>query len=183
MIFLICRHGSRTFYQCWYNTVKGSFLCNDCWNLVDIKCSSSFVLWFWQVSDQKPLGSWTVKQGQTLTCSAVYNSQTKEYVAVSDSKVDTRRMLVLPAVAEPSVPSPTDSLLQWNGVKMNQFLYIQVYKLYFYISIQLKKGENSLFQQACTNCVCVYITFLNCRPAVHQCSVGLVHMVTQFYLI
>ncbi|XP_068176716.1 nucleolar protein 11-like isoform X2 [Antennarius striatus] len=40
-----------------------------------------------KVSDQKPLGSWTVKQGQTLTCSAVYNSQTKEYVSVSDHKV------------------------------------------------------------------------------------------------
>ncbi|XP_031145394.1 nucleolar protein 11-like [Sander lucioperca] len=41
----------------------------------------------YKVSDQKPLSSWTVKQGQTLTCSAVYNSQTKEYVAVSDGKV------------------------------------------------------------------------------------------------
>ncbi|XP_068583797.1 nucleolar protein 11-like [Cebidichthys violaceus] len=41
----------------------------------------------YKVSDQKPLSSWTVKQGQTLTCPAVYNSQTKEYVAVSDSKV------------------------------------------------------------------------------------------------
>ncbi|KAF7653233.1 hypothetical protein LDENG_00085830 [Lucifuga dentata] len=41
----------------------------------------------YKVSDQKPLGSWTVKQGQTLTCSAVYNLQTKEYVAVSDNKV------------------------------------------------------------------------------------------------
>ncbi|KAM3865241.1 nucleolar protein 11-like [Diretmus argenteus] len=40
-----------------------------------------------KVSDQKPLGSWTVKQGQTLTCAAVYNSQTKEYVAVSDNRV------------------------------------------------------------------------------------------------
>ncbi|KAM3622777.1 uncharacterized protein V6R79_002938 [Siganus canaliculatus] len=41
----------------------------------------------YKVSDQKPLGSWTVKQAQTLTCPAVYNSQTKELVAVSDSKV------------------------------------------------------------------------------------------------
>ncbi|KAM9363927.1 nucleolar protein 11-like [Symphorus nematophorus] len=41
----------------------------------------------YKVSDQKPLSSWTVKQGQTLTCSAVYNTQTKEYVAVSDNKV------------------------------------------------------------------------------------------------
>ncbi|XP_072240681.1 nucleolar protein 11-like isoform X2 [Leuresthes tenuis] len=41
----------------------------------------------YKVSDQKPLGSWTVKQGQHLTCSAVFNLQTKEYVAVSDNKV------------------------------------------------------------------------------------------------
>uniref|UniRef100_A0A673CFK9 Nucleolar protein 11 n=1 Tax=Sphaeramia orbicularis TaxID=375764 RepID=A0A673CFK9_9TELE len=41
----------------------------------------------YKVSDQKPLGSWTVKQEQTLTCPVVYNSQTKEYVAVSDNKV------------------------------------------------------------------------------------------------
>ncbi|XP_058497368.1 nucleolar protein 11-like [Solea solea] len=41
----------------------------------------------YKVSDQKPLGSWTIKQGQTLTCSAVFNSLTKEYVAVCDKKV------------------------------------------------------------------------------------------------
>ncbi|XP_024115718.1 nucleolar protein 11-like [Oryzias melastigma] len=41
----------------------------------------------YKVSDQKPLGSWTVKQGQTLTCSAVFNSITNEYVVVSDHKV------------------------------------------------------------------------------------------------
>ncbi|XP_030637745.1 nucleolar protein 11-like [Chanos chanos] len=41
----------------------------------------------YKVSDQKPLGSWTVKQGQTLTCPAVYNTQTQEYVAVVDSKI------------------------------------------------------------------------------------------------
>uniref|UniRef100_A0A4W6FU52 Nucleolar protein 11 n=1 Tax=Lates calcarifer TaxID=8187 RepID=A0A4W6FU52_LATCA len=41
----------------------------------------------YKVSDQKPLGSWTVKQGQSLVCSAVFNSQTKEYVAVSDNRV------------------------------------------------------------------------------------------------
>uniref|UniRef100_A0A7N6AYC8 Nucleolar protein 11 n=1 Tax=Anabas testudineus TaxID=64144 RepID=A0A7N6AYC8_ANATE len=43
----------------------------------------------YKVSDQKPLGSWTVKQGQNLTCPAVFNSQTKEYVAVSDNKVSS----------------------------------------------------------------------------------------------
>ncbi|XP_017290679.1 nucleolar protein 11-like [Kryptolebias marmoratus] len=41
----------------------------------------------YKVSDQKPLGSWMVRQGQTLTCSAVYNAKTGEYVAVSDNKV------------------------------------------------------------------------------------------------
>ncbi|XP_064804798.1 nucleolar protein 11-like [Oncorhynchus masou masou] len=41
----------------------------------------------YKVSDQKPLGSWTVKQGQLLTCPAVFNFQTKEYVVVSDYKV------------------------------------------------------------------------------------------------
>ncbi|XP_069570155.1 nucleolar protein 11-like [Brachyistius frenatus] len=41
----------------------------------------------YKVSDQKPLGSWTVKQGQTLTCAAVFNCRTNEYVAVTDKKV------------------------------------------------------------------------------------------------
>ncbi|XP_078510453.1 nucleolar protein 11 [Lissotriton helveticus] len=41
----------------------------------------------YKVSDQKPLGSWTVKQGQTITCPAVYNFATGEYVAIHDNKV------------------------------------------------------------------------------------------------
>ncbi|KAL1006067.1 hypothetical protein UPYG_G00067440 [Umbra pygmaea] len=41
----------------------------------------------YKVSDRKPLGSWTVKQGQLLTCPAVYNRQTQEFVVVSDNKV------------------------------------------------------------------------------------------------
>ncbi|XP_072319203.1 nucleolar protein 11-like [Eucyclogobius newberryi] len=41
----------------------------------------------YKVSDQKPLCSWTVKQGQSLTCPVVYNALTKEYVAISDHKV------------------------------------------------------------------------------------------------
>lgn len=41
----------------------------------------------YKVSDQKPLGSWTVKQGQTITCPAVYNFSTGEYVAIHDNKV------------------------------------------------------------------------------------------------
>ncbi|KAI2584695.1 nucleolar protein 11, partial [Homo sapiens] len=40
-----------------------------------------------QVSDQKPLGSWSVKQGQIITCPAVCNFQTGEYVVVHDNKV------------------------------------------------------------------------------------------------
>ncbi|XP_055509742.1 nucleolar protein 11-like [Leucoraja erinacea] len=41
----------------------------------------------YKVSDQKPLGSWTVKQTQKISCPAVYNDQTGEYVAVHDHKV------------------------------------------------------------------------------------------------
>ncbi|KAG2460606.1 NOL11 protein, partial [Polypterus senegalus] len=41
----------------------------------------------YQVSDQKPLGSWTVKQGQKLTSPAVFNSQTGEFAVVQDNKV------------------------------------------------------------------------------------------------
>ncbi|XP_072414963.1 nucleolar protein 11-like [Chiloscyllium punctatum] len=41
----------------------------------------------YKVSDQKPLGSWTVKQTQKITCPAVYNSQTGEFVVVQDHKV------------------------------------------------------------------------------------------------
>ncbi|XP_043969746.1 nucleolar protein 11-like [Gambusia affinis] len=52
-----------------------------------IVTDSSRSVTLYKVSDQKPLGSWTVKQGQVLTCAAVFNKQTNEYVAVSDSKV------------------------------------------------------------------------------------------------
>ncbi|XP_069849209.1 nucleolar protein 11 isoform X2 [Dipodomys merriami] len=41
----------------------------------------------YKVSDQKPLGSWSVKQGQTITCPAVCNFQTGEYIVVHDNKV------------------------------------------------------------------------------------------------
>ncbi|XP_037665462.1 nucleolar protein 11 isoform X2 [Choloepus didactylus] len=41
----------------------------------------------YKVSDQKPLGSWSVKQGQIITCPAVCNFQTGEYVVVHDDKV------------------------------------------------------------------------------------------------
>ncbi|KAJ8399675.1 hypothetical protein AAFF_G00407800 [Aldrovandia affinis] len=41
----------------------------------------------YKVSDQKPVGSWTVKQGQTLTSPGVCNTQTGEYVVVTDNKV------------------------------------------------------------------------------------------------
>lgn len=42
---------------------------------------------YYQVSDQKPLGSWTVKQGQTITSPVVFNTQNQEYVVVTDDKV------------------------------------------------------------------------------------------------
>ncbi|KAM8880254.1 nucleolar protein 11-like [Spinachia spinachia] len=41
----------------------------------------------YKISGQRPLSSWTVKQGHTLTGPAVYNSRTQEYVAVSEKKV------------------------------------------------------------------------------------------------
>nr|XP_006110651.1 nucleolar protein 11 isoform X1 [Pelodiscus sinensis] len=41
----------------------------------------------YQVSDQKPLGCWSVKQDQTITCPAVCNFETGEYIAVHDDKV------------------------------------------------------------------------------------------------
>ncbi|NWV14392.1 NOL11 protein, partial [Ptilonorhynchus violaceus] len=39
------------------------------------------------ISDQKPLGCWSVKHGQTLTCPVVCNFETHEYIAVHDDKV------------------------------------------------------------------------------------------------
>ncbi|NWX19369.1 NOL11 protein, partial [Aegotheles bennettii] len=39
------------------------------------------------VSDQKPLGCWSVKHGQIITCPVVCNFETHEYVAVHDDKV------------------------------------------------------------------------------------------------
>ncbi|XP_023067762.1 nucleolar protein 11 isoform X2 [Piliocolobus tephrosceles] len=41
----------------------------------------------YKVSDHKPLGSWSVKQGQIITCPAVCNFQTREYIVVHDNKV------------------------------------------------------------------------------------------------
>lgn len=41
-----------------------------------------------QVSDQKPLGSWAVRHGQRITCPAVYNHSTGEYVVLHDDKVN-----------------------------------------------------------------------------------------------
>ncbi|XP_045381819.1 nucleolar protein 11 isoform X4 [Lemur catta] len=41
----------------------------------------------YKLSDQKTLGSWSVKQGQIITCPAVCNFQTGEYIVVHDNKV------------------------------------------------------------------------------------------------
>uniref|UniRef100_A0A8C3N5Z4 Nucleolar protein 11 n=1 Tax=Geospiza parvula TaxID=87175 RepID=A0A8C3N5Z4_GEOPR len=40
-----------------------------------------------RISDQKPLGCWSVKHGQILTCPVVCNFETHEYIAVHDDKV------------------------------------------------------------------------------------------------
>ncbi|XP_010001001.1 PREDICTED: nucleolar protein 11 [Chaetura pelagica] len=40
-----------------------------------------------KVSDQKPLGCWSLKHGQILTCPVVCNFETHEYIAVHDDKV------------------------------------------------------------------------------------------------
>ncbi|NXD20311.1 NOL11 protein, partial [Spelaeornis formosus] len=39
------------------------------------------------ISDQKPLGCWSVKHGQILTCPVVCNFETHEYIAVYNGKV------------------------------------------------------------------------------------------------
>ncbi|NXB75167.1 NOL11 protein, partial [Donacobius atricapilla] len=39
------------------------------------------------ISDQKPLGCWSVKHGQILTCPVVCNFETHEYIAVHDKRV------------------------------------------------------------------------------------------------
>ncbi|XP_034959890.2 nucleolar protein 11 isoform X1 [Zootoca vivipara] len=41
----------------------------------------------YKVSDKKPLGCWSVKQGQTITCPAVCNAETGEFLIVHDDKV------------------------------------------------------------------------------------------------
>ncbi|KAJ8002114.1 hypothetical protein DPEC_G00176440 [Dallia pectoralis] len=65
--------------------IQGIELVGDGDHVVVTDATRSVTLY--KVSDQKPLGNWTVKQGQSLTCPAVYNNQTKEYVVVSDNKV------------------------------------------------------------------------------------------------
>ncbi|KAM6972456.1 nucleolar protein 11-like [Aplochiton taeniatus] len=65
--------------------IQGIELDGDSDHVVVTDSTRSVTLY--KVSDQKPLGSWTVKQGQVLTSPAVFNSQTKEFVAVSDNKV------------------------------------------------------------------------------------------------
>uniref|UniRef100_A0A673FPE1 Nucleolar protein 11-like n=1 Tax=Sinocyclocheilus rhinocerous TaxID=307959 RepID=A0A673FPE1_9TELE len=48
--------------------------------------SSRFIT-VYKVSDQRPTGSWSVKQGQMISCPAVFNTQSQEYVVVTDDKV------------------------------------------------------------------------------------------------
>ncbi|XP_056136327.1 nucleolar protein 11-like [Lampris incognitus] len=65
--------------------IQGVEVGADSDHVIVTDCTRSVTLY--KVSDQKPLSSWTVKQGQTLTCPAVYDSESKEYVAVSDNRV------------------------------------------------------------------------------------------------
>ncbi|XP_010887648.2 nucleolar protein 11-like [Esox lucius] len=67
------------------SAIQGIELDGDSDHVVVTDTTRSVTLY--KVSDQKPLGNWTVKQGQSLTCPAVYNNQTKEYVVVSDKRV------------------------------------------------------------------------------------------------
>uniref|UniRef100_A0A8C1LTC1 Nucleolar protein 11 n=2 Tax=Cyprinus carpio TaxID=7962 RepID=A0A8C1LTC1_CYPCA len=48
---------------------------------------SSRSITVYKVSDQKPTGSWSVKQGQIISCPAVFNTQSQEYVVVTDDRV------------------------------------------------------------------------------------------------
>uniref|UniRef100_A0A672LH24 Nucleolar protein 11-like n=1 Tax=Sinocyclocheilus grahami TaxID=75366 RepID=A0A672LH24_SINGR len=48
--------------------------------------SSRFIT-VYKVSDQRPTGSWSVKRGQMISCPAVFNTQSQEYVVVTDDKV------------------------------------------------------------------------------------------------
>ncbi|OCT60842.1 hypothetical protein XELAEV_18046864mg [Xenopus laevis] len=41
----------------------------------------------YKVSDQKPQGAWAVKQGQSITCPAVLNPESGEFIVVHDDKV------------------------------------------------------------------------------------------------
>ncbi|XP_043098524.1 nucleolar protein 11-like isoform X2 [Puntigrus tetrazona] len=52
-----------------------------------IVTDSSRFITVYKVSDQRPTGSWSVKQGQIISCPAVFNTQSQEYVVVTDDKV------------------------------------------------------------------------------------------------
>uniref|UniRef100_A0A671Q7B8 Nucleolar protein 11-like n=1 Tax=Sinocyclocheilus anshuiensis TaxID=1608454 RepID=A0A671Q7B8_9TELE len=65
--------------------------------------SSRFIT-VYKVSDQRPTGSWSVKQGQMISCPAVFNTQSQEYVVVTDDKVSADVLRVLSATdSEPVV--------------------------------------------------------------------------------
>uniref|UniRef100_A0A8C1S570 Nucleolar protein 11 n=1 Tax=Cyprinus carpio TaxID=7962 RepID=A0A8C1S570_CYPCA len=65
---------------------------------------SSRSITVYKVSDQKPTGSWSVKQGQIISCPAVFNTQSQEYVVVTDDRVSADVLRVLSATdSEPVV--------------------------------------------------------------------------------
>uniref|UniRef100_A0AAY4AA03 Nucleolar protein 11 n=1 Tax=Denticeps clupeoides TaxID=299321 RepID=A0AAY4AA03_9TELE len=118
----------------------------------------------YKVSDKKALGSWTVKQGQTVTCPAIYNPQTSEYVVVTDSKVsaDVWRVLSVPdseplvlfqrgavrrldtLLADPQQPVenvlPEEAVIRWSAV-----LNVEQQPCLMFLSEQ--KGETLLLMQ------------------------------------
>ncbi|MCI4375733.1 hypothetical protein PGIGA_G00113270 [Pangasianodon gigas] len=65
--------------------IQGIELDGDEDRVIVTDCARSVTVY--KVSDQKPLGSWAVKQGQRVSCPAVYNTQTNEYVVVTDEKI------------------------------------------------------------------------------------------------
>ncbi|KAJ3614094.1 hypothetical protein NHX12_017671 [Muraenolepis orangiensis] len=83
--YTLCRFEKSPQNKTFNSGIHGIELEGDTDHVVVTDSARSVTLY--KVSDQKPLGSWAVKQGQILSCPAVYNTGTKEYVTVSDSKV------------------------------------------------------------------------------------------------
>lgn len=113
-----------------------------------------FALGFWQVSDQKPLSTWTVKQGQTFSCPAIYNSQTKEYVAVSDSKVRQTK------VSGPATVVKITTNIFLRFTKLHLCFYVQVIRIWKENDMLLDK----VFKATVSLNICMQLaTFVTCN--------------------